>query len=328
MLNYLIRRVLIGCVTLLVITFLVYGLIRNMPGSPLTVAVTELDPSKKINPEDLQADAENLWPRQALVRRPISSGWGTRPAWIQAARFTHKKPVLEVIEKRIGPTLALSITSISLAYLIVDSFGPAWRQSVAGHKDERGMSLLLYALYSFPTFVTALLLQIAFAVRKGWLPLLGMESADFDQLSTWEKIWDLFKHALMPVICETYGSLAYYSRFVRSNMAEVVKQDYIRTARAKGVGPVRVIFHHAFRNTLIPFVTMLGLSLPVLLSGAVIIEQIFSWPGMGLLFFESILGRDYPTIMGLTLVFSILTLLGTLLADVMYAVVDPRISYS
>ena len=114
----------------------------------------------------------------------------------------------------------------------------------------------------------------------------------------------------MPIICYTYGSLAYYSRFIRANMQEVIRQDYIRTARAKGVGPVRVLVHHAFRNTLIPLVTMIGLTLPYLLSGSIILEQIFSWPGMGKLFFESIRERDYPTIMGLMLMFSVLTLLG------------------
>ena len=109
----------------------------------------------------------------------------------------------------------------------------------------------------------------------------------------------MFKHALLPIVCYTYGSLAYYSRFIRANMQEVIRQDYIRTAQAKGVPRGRVLWHHAFRNTLIPLVTMIGLTLPVLLSGAVILEQIFSWPGMGKLFFESIRERDYPTIMGL-----------------------------
>jgi peptide/nickel transport system permease protein len=152
-----------------------------------------------------------------------------------------------------------------------------------------------------------------------------MVSDDHASMSAWEKTVDLSRHALMPVICYTYGSLAYYSRFIRANMHEVLRQDYIRTARAKGLGPVRVLVHHAFRNTLIPFVTLLGLTLPGLLSGSIIIEQIFSWPGMGRLFFESIRERDYPTIMGLTLMFSILTLAGQLVADILYAVVDPRV---
>jgi peptide/nickel transport system permease protein len=326
MLNYLLRRFLLACVTLLSITFGVYGLIRNMPGTPLTTAIGEMDPSKKINPEDLERltkiyGLDKPWYEAYFV-------WLWNTAHLDLGRsITQKKPVLDLIGERIGPTLILSITSIFLAYLLSIPLG-LLATVRSGHTDERVMSTSLYALYSFPVFVAALLLQIAFAVKLGWLPLLGMQSDNYEHLSTWGKTWDLFKHALMPVVCETYGSLAYYSRFVRSNMAEVIKQDYIRTARAKGVGPTRVIVHHAFRNTLIPLVTMLGLTLPSLLSGAVIIEQIYSWPGMGLLFFESILGRDYPTIMGLTLVFSILTLLGTLLADVLYAVVDPRISYS
>jgi peptide/nickel transport system permease protein len=133
---------------------------------------------------------------------------------------------------------------------------------------------------------------------------------------------------VLPVFCATYGGLAYYSRFVKSNMEEVIRQDYIRTARAKGVSERNIIVHHAFRNTLIPFATMIGLTLPGLLSGFVILESVFSWPGMGLLFLESIGTRDYPVIMGLTLMFSILTLLGQLLADILYAVVDPRVTYS
>ena len=187
-------------------------------------------------------------------------------------------------------------------------------------------------LYSLPSFVAALLLQMYFAIElRGTafeLPLFGMVSDDFDTMTRGEQVADLFRHSILPVTCYTYGSLAYYSRFVRANMLEVVRQDYIRTARAKGVGPTRVLLHHAFRNTLIPLVTMIGLTLPTLLSGSIILEQIFSWPGMGKLFFESIRERDYPTLMGLMLMFSTLTLMGQLLADLLYAIVDPRVSYS
>ena len=154
-----------------------------------------------------------------------------------------------------------------------------------------------------------------------------MTSDNYTTLSTAAKAWDILQHSILPIICFTYGSLAYYSRFVHANLEEVIRQDYIRTARAKGVPPGRVIWHHAFRNTLIPLVTLMGLTLPSLLSGAVILEQIFGWPGMGRLFFEAISQRDYDTLMGLTLMFSVLTLLGQLLADVLYAVVDPRVTY-
>jgi peptide/nickel transport system permease protein len=197
----------------------------------------------------------------------------------------------------------------------------------AGTVRERTVSTLLYMLYSLPAFVAALFLQLLLAVKLEWLPLFGMTSDNFDSLSLWGKTWDLFKHSFMPILCFTYGGLAYDSRFIRANMQEVIRQDYIRTARAKGVPPWRVIWHHAFRNTLIPFVTLIGLTLPHLLSGAVILEQIFTWPGMGRLYFESIARRDYDTIMGLTLMFSVLTLMGQLLADLLYAVVDPRVSY-
>jgi len=155
-----------------------------------------------------------------------------------------------------------------------------------------------------------------------------MTSRGFEDFTMLGKAWDLFCHALLPVVCLTYGTLAYDTRFIQANMQEVLRQDYIRTARAKGVSRAQVIIRHAFRNTLIPFVTMLGLELPLVLSGAIIIEQIFTWPGMGRLFFEAIREYDYPTIMGLVLLFSILTLVGQLLADILYAVVDPRVTYS
>jgi peptide/nickel transport system permease protein len=221
----------------------------------------------------------------------------------------------------------LSVSSLTLAYLISIPLG-LWSTRHSGTVRERTSSTILYMLYSLPSYVAALFLQILLAVKLGWLPLMGMTGPDYEQLSALGKTWDILRHALMPIICFTYGSLAYETRFIKSNMEEVVRQDYIRTARAKGVPPGRVIYHHAFRNTLIPLVTLLGLTLPALLSGAVIIEQVFNWPGMGNLFFEAIRERDYPTIMGLTLIFSLLTLAGQLLADLLYAVVDPRVSLS
>jgi len=130
------------------------------------------------------------------------------------------------------------------------------------------------------------------------------------------------------VICYTYAGLAYYVRFIRSNLQEVIRQDYIRTARAKGLGEWPVVVKHAFRNSLIPLVTLVGLTLPTLLSGSVILEQIFNWPGMGQLFFSRVQERDYPVIMALVLLFSTLVLIGNLLADLLYALVDPRIRYS
>jgi peptide/nickel transport system permease protein len=323
MLTYLTRRIAIVLITLLLITFVVYGLIRNMPGNPLTQQMSRLDPGKMISADDF----ERLNKIYGLDKPwYVAYGdWLGNLARLDLGRsFSRKRPVVDLIVERMGPTLMLSVTSLVLAYLLAVPLG-LYASARSGRTDERSMSTLLYMLYSFPSFVAALFLQLFLAVRLGWLPLFGMVSDDYEQLSSWGKAVDLTRHALMPVICYTYGSLAYYSRFIRANMHEVLRQDYIRTARAKGLGPLRVLVHHAFRNTLIPFVTLLGLTLPGLLSGSIIIEQIFTWPGMGRLFFESIRERDYPTIMGLTLMFAVLTLAGQLLADVLYAVVDPRV---
>jgi peptide/nickel transport system permease protein len=326
MLNFLVRRAAVGSVTLLLITFLIFGLIRNIPGTPLTVAISETDPSRRLNPEDLERMRKSYgldkpWP-VAYV-----DWFGAMLRGDMGRSFNYKKPVASLIRERIGPTLLLSISSIVLAYLLSIPLG-LYASARSGKLDERIMGVGLYMLYSLPSFVGALFLVLLFYQNLHWFPLRGMTSGNYDELSTFARVRDILWHAVLPVACYTYISLAYDTRFIRANMAEVIRQDYIRTARAKGVGPMRVIVVHAFRNTLIPLVTMIGLTLPALLGGSVILERIFTWPGMGNLFFDAIDGRDYPVIMGLTLMFSILTIAGQLLADVLYAAVDPRISYT
>ncbi|MCA9081754.1 MAG: ABC transporter permease [Planctomycetaceae bacterium] len=323
MFAFLVRRLALSLVTLILITFIVYGLIRNMPGSPLTQDLAALDPSKVMSEEDFNRILKTYG-----LDKPWYQSYGI---WVKnlcvgdlGRSFSRKEQVTVLIRERLFPTLLLSVTSLLLTYLFSVPIGIAAAVR-SGKLDERLISTSLYVLYSFPSFVAALFLQLFLAVRLGWLPLMFMKSDNHNDLSTMGQVADIFWHALMPVICYTYGSLAYYSRFIKANMNEVVRQDYVRTARAKGLGPIRVMWGHAFRNTLIPFVTQIGLMLPALFSGSIIIEQIFSWPGMGQLFFESVRERDYPTIMGLTLMFSTLTLAGQLLADVLYAVVDPRV---
>lgn len=327
MLSYLIRRILLAVLTLLLITLVVYALIRHMPGTPLT-----LDPAM-MNPA--------MMPSEAEIAR-LNKMYGLDKPWYEAYFVwlgnvvrgnlgnsipQNNRPVAQLIVERMPATLFLSVTSLVLTYLLSIPLG-LWSTVHSGTMRERLVSTLLYMLYSLPSFVAALYLQLLFYSKLGWLPLFGLRSDQYASLSTAGKAWDLLQHAILPIACFTYGSLAYYSRFIRANMQEVIRQDYIRTARAKGVPPRRVIVHHAFRNTLIPLVTLIGLTLPTLLSGAVILEQIFSWPGMGRLFFEAIGQRDYDTIMGLVLMFSALTLAGQLLADILYAVVDPRVTYS
>jgi len=326
MFSYLARRFAIALLTLVLITFVVYGLVRFMPGTPLTADPALLDPSKQISKAEIERlnrlyGLDKPWYQAYLV-------WLGNVVRLDLGKsISHNNaPVARLIAERIPATLLLSVTSLVLTYVLSIPIG-LWATVRAGTIGERTVSSLLYMLYSLPAFVAALFLQLLLAVKLEWLPLFGMTSDNFESLSLWGKTWDLFQHAFMPIVCFTYGSLAYYSRFIRANMQEVIRQDYIRTARAKGVPPWRVIWHHAFRNTLIPLVTLIGLTLPHLLSGAVILEQIFTWPGMGRLFFEAITRRDYDLIMGETLMFSVLTLLGQLLADVLYAVVDPRVTY-
>ncbi len=325
MLNFVVRRVALGLFTLLLISFLVYALIRHIPGTPLTTDPAMMNPGKIPSKVDIER-----WERLYGLDKPWYEAyfiWLKNVVRLDLGRSIpqNNEPVLSLIASRAPATLLLSVTSIALSYLLAIPIG-LWATVRSGTVRERVVSTTLYMLYSLPAFVAALYLQLLFFSKLGWLPLFGMKGDSYDSLSTAGKAWDLLKHAILPITCFTYGSLAYYSRFVQANMEEVIRQDYIRTARAKGVPPLQIIWKHAFRNTLIPLVTLLGLTLPSLLGGAVILEQIFGWPGMGRLYFEAISQRDYDTIMGLTLMFSVLTLLGQLLADVLYAVVDPRVT--
>jgi peptide/nickel transport system permease protein len=172
-----------------------------------------------------------------------------------------------------------------------------------------------------------MVLILYLGVKLDWFPIQGMYSDNYEELSFFGKFADQAHHYVLITVCFTVGSLAYYSRFVRQNLLEVVQQDFIRTARAKGLSEFRVIIHHAFRNTLIPFVSLLGLTLPFILSGSVILEHMFNWPGIGWLYMESVMSRDVNAIMGLNFMTAALVLVCTLLADLAYGLVDPRISH-
>jgi peptide/nickel transport system permease protein len=312
MVNYIIRRLAIGSITLLMITFVVYGLIRNMPGTPLTVDLAESSPDKQISAEEMKRRAEIYG-----LDKPWYVAywkWASNVARGNLGRsIQEKQPVMRVIGPRIGPTLLLSVTSLAISYLLAVPLG-LYGSARSGRLDERTTSVFMFMLYSFPSFVAALLLLNLFYVKlDGTIFHLkpGMVSDNYPQLTLGGKVFDVFKHSILPVFCYTYGSLA-----------------YIRTARAKGLPPLTVLVKHGFRNTMIPFVTMLGLTLPGLLSGSVILEEIFSWPGMGRLFFSAITTRDYEVIMTETLIYTLMTLAGQLVADILYAFVDPRVTYS
>lgn len=329
MLNYLIRRLMLGGLTLVLITMLVYLLIRSMPGSPLLMEAAMSDPSRKISPADYKRMEKNYG-----LDKPAIVGYYN---WVVnltkgdlGRSFHYKRPVRSIIAQRIGPTLTLGAISMALSLVLAIPLG-LWSTARSGNADERVVSVFLYMLYALPSFVAGLLLLIVFYVRlEGTifqLPRGGIVSPGYELLSGGAQFLDILRHLALPTICYTYGSLAYYSRFVKANMEEAIRQDYCRTARAKGATPMSILIRHAFRNTLVPWMTSLGMMLPALVSGSVILEQLFDWPGMGQLFFDAIMSRDYPVIMAETLMFSILTLTGQLLADIAIAAVDPRVSY-
>jgi peptide/nickel transport system permease protein len=189
---------------------------------------------------------------------------------------------------------------------------------------DRATTLASYALISFPSFFLAYLV-IIWLVTAFDVPVIGMRTFGMEGAQAAYRAMDRVWHLAIPSLLAALGGIAIYSRYVRSQMLEVLSQDYVRTARAKGLADDDVVYHHALRNALLPFVTMFGLMIPGLIGGSVIVEQIFAWPGLGRLFYDAVLARDFPVILTINFIGAVLTLLGTFLSDVLYAVVDPRI---
>lgn len=243
------------------------------------------------------------------------------------SRIDHR-PVLEKILESLPITLLLNVITIFLVYVISIPLGVY----SAIHESSRSDTIItgiLYILYSLPVFWVGMMLLKYFAGGDflDWFPLSGLQSDGSDSLSWWQKIQDIAWHLVLPVTVSVYGSFAFLSRFVKSSFMEALHSDYVRTARAKGLSSRRVLYVHAMRNSLIPIVTLMAGILPELFSGSVIIESLFSIPGMGNLIYDSILSNDDTVIIAVTLFSAFLTLMGILLADILYAVIDPRIQY-
>jgi peptide/nickel transport system permease protein len=239
-----------------------------------------------------------------------------------------KKPVLETIGRKLKYSISLSLISILLSYLISVPLG-VWSAYKQGSTSDKALTLLLFMLYSLPSFFVAVVLQEFLTVGAPLqvLPTGGFIDANAENMTTLEQFSSIAQHLTLPLICLSYGALASLSRYARTGVLDVIRADYIRTARAKGLGEGVVIIKHAVRNGMIPILTLLGSLLPVLIGGSVIIEVIFNIPGLGLYLFESISARDYNAIMAVLLISSVLTLIGLLISDLSYALVDPRISF-
>lgn len=324
MLTYTLRRLAYLIPTLLGITFVTFFIISLAPGDPVEL-MQGGQMSVSISPEAYHQMLKLYGLDQPIhirylvwLRRLLTFDFGDS--------FLDHRPVIEKILERLPATLILNITSLVIALLLSIPLGlySAVRQYSLFDKIN---GTVLYMLYSLPEFWVALLLIILFGVRLKILPFYGIESIHARELGFFAHLGDRIKHMVLPTFCLTYGSLAFLSRFVRGSTLEVLRQDYVRTAWAKGLDEKGVIYRHIFKNTLIPILTLLGILLPTLISGSVILEYIFSWPGIGALFFDAVLSRDYPTVMGLSFMSALLVLLSTLVADLLYAWADPRISY-
>ncbi len=327
---YLIKRLLQIVPTLLGITFITFLIIQLAPGNPAVIklqmalqggqmadtAYTQqiIEQTKKLYGLDKPLPVQYLlW-----VKRVVTFDFGNS--------YKDHRRVLDKIAERLPITIQLNVISIFLVYLIAIPFGIYSATHVDSFWD-RVLTLFFFFLYSLPSFWVAVLLIMFLGGGDFWdiFPVYGISSIGADSWPLIPFLLDRLWHLVLPVICLTYGGLAYLSRLARAELLEVIREDYIRTARAKGLSERMVIFKHAFRNGLLPIITLLAFLLPSMFGGSVIIESIFSIPGMGQLGFEAVLSRDYPVIMAITTISALLTLIGLLLSDILYAVLDPRI---
>ena len=240
--------------------------------------------------------------------------------------FRYRRPVLDLIAERIPYTLQLTLLALlfSTSLGIIIGIVSAVKQYSA---LDKSITLGSLVIYSIPGFWMALMLVLVFSVYLGWLPTSQTRSMDYEFFSLGEKILDRLWHLILPVFVLGIGSAAHKARYVRNRLLEVLNEEYILSARARGLKEKMVIFKHALRNAMIPLVTILGLHLPALLSGSVLIESIFAWPGMGTLAVGAVGGRDYPVMMAALMISAVLTIVGSLLADITYVALDPRVSY-
>jgi len=319
--HYLLRRLLLMIPLLIGITLISFTVIHLAPGEP-TDLQTQMNPQAS---GDLQARLH----KQYGLDKPLYQQylrWLERLVKLDfGASFAQdNRPVLDKITERLPVTITLNLLSLATILLVALPLGvvsAVRRNSLF----DRATTVLVFTGFAMPSFWLALLLMDWFGVRLGWLPVSGLKSLGYEYLSFSGQIFDRISHLLLPVFIAAIGGLAGFSRYMRSNMLEVIRQDYIMTARAKGLSEGVVIYKHALRNALLPVITILGLSVPGLIGGSVIFETIFAIPGMGKLFYDGVMMRDYPLIMGVLVIGAVLTLVGNLLADLSYALADPRI---
>ena len=318
--QYIVRRVLQSIPVLIGITMLTFLIMQLAPGNPMQ---TMIDP--RIPVEEIQRAEENLGFNKPLIIQYFS--------WLKEIirgnlgySVKTRQPVAEMIGERLPATLLLTITAFIVSFILGVPLG-VYSATHKYTKSDYGLTIFAFIGISIPSFFFGLGLIFLLSLKAGVLPTSGLVSIGMGYTG-WAMFIDKLRHLIMPAIILALPNMATVMRFTRSSMIDVLNQDYIRTARAKGLKEKVVRYKHALRNAMIPVVTIFGLSIPFLFGGAYITETIFNWPGMGSLGIAAITAREYPIVMGLNLFTSTLVLLGNLLADVMYAFVDPRIRYN
>jgi len=307
--------------TIIGATFIIFLIINAAPGNPMSTLV---DPN--ISAEAIERRLEQLGLNRPLIERYgiwLSEAVQGNLGYSSRYRGT---TVSSVIQSRLGATLLLTFSSIFIGFIIAVPIGVI---SATKQYSTLDYTVVVAAIagVSIPVFFLGIVLIWLFSLQLGWLPVGGMMRAGAQYTSWVHWVGDVIRHLILPLITLTCASTAKFVRFTRSSMLEVIRQDYVRTARAKGLAERVVIYRHALRNAMLPVVTILGLSLPFLFSGAVITEAVFAWPGMGTLIIEAVSTRDYGLLMGTNLFLAVLVIIGNLLADVFYAIVDPRIRF-
>ncbi|CAG7653736.1 ABC transporter permease [Paenibacillus allorhizosphaerae] len=317
MVRYVLRRLLNAIPILIGITIMSFAIIHMAPGSPLSSFIE--DPTIKA------IDKENMIKSYGLDQPLYIQYWKWVSGMVQGdfgTSFLKNQPVADLLWDRLPNTLLLTVTSFIVAMLIAIPLGILCAVKVNSRLDQV-VSALTFVGISIPGFWLGLLLIMFFAVRLGWVPSGGLQSINGPF-----SLMDRVSHLILPVFTIACSEVAVWIRYVRSSMLEVIHQDYMRTAKAKGLHDGRVLTIHGLRNALIPLATLFGLSLPGFFSGSVIVETIFSIPGTGRLFTEAAFQRDYPVIFAITTLVAFLYVLGSILADVSYAMLDPRVSLS
>lgn len=314
--KYIIKRLLIAAVTFFGITVLVYVLASLAPGSPVEMILAGTSNLTETDVARLEAQLgldQPVYVQYLIWLKNVLQG-------NLGVSYRTMRPVTEMIAERIAPTLMITVTALVLAICVAVLLG-----ILAAYRPysiwDYASAVLSFVGAATPNFFAAMILVYFFSIRLGILPASGMYDAGVRS-----SLPMLLKHILLPVVTLMLQYVGIYTRHMRSSMMEVLNDDYIRTARAKGLSERLVIFVHAFRNALIPLVTQVGLSLPALIGGAIITEQVFSWPGMGTLMVQSINYRDYPTIMGITVLIAAFVLIGNIVIDLIYGVLDPRVA--